>query len=194
VYVAQALGGSGWAKVMALSVALSVIAATGTGIVLTARIVYGMASHRTLPDFLSSVSRRFSTPVAASVTAGILVVALTWVYMLATSVKAVFADVVAVAGLLFAAFYIMTALATVVYYRRRIFASSWDLVVLGILPLGAAAFLGWILVQSLETAPPGQIWSVVAIVVVGLVMMVVARLWLRSAFFQIPREKWTAKH
>jgi len=176
VYVAQALGGSGWAKVMALSVALSVIAATGTGIVLTARIVYGMASHRTLPDFLSSVSRRFSTPVAASVTAGILVVALTWVYMLATSVKAVFADVVAVAGLLFAAFYIMTALATVVYYRRRIFASSWDLVVLGILPLGAAAFLGWILVQSLETAPPGQIWSVVAIVVVGLVMMVVARL------------------
>jgi len=35
---------------------------------------------------------------------------------------------------------------------------------------------------------------VVAIVVVGLVMMVVARLWLRSAFFQIPREKWTAKH
>ena len=56
VYVAQALGGSGWAKVMALGLALSVIATTGTGIVLTARIIYGMASYRALPGFLGHVS------------------------------------------------------------------------------------------------------------------------------------------
>ncbi len=46
VYIAQALGGGGWAKVMALSLALSVIASTGTAIVIIARIVYGMASYR----------------------------------------------------------------------------------------------------------------------------------------------------
>ena len=176
VYVAQALGGSGWAKVMALSVALSVIAATGTGIVLTARIVYGMASHRTLPDFLSSVSRRFSTPVAASVTAGILVVALTWVYMLATSVKAVFADVVAVAGLLFAAFYIMTALATVVFCRHQdlrqlLGPGSPRHLAAGCSRLPRLGFWCSHLRPHLQV----EIWSVVAIVVVGLVMMVVAR-------------------
>ena len=44
VYVARALGGGGWAKVMALSLALSVIALTGTSILLGARIIYGMAS------------------------------------------------------------------------------------------------------------------------------------------------------
>ena len=48
----SAIGGGGWAKVMALALALSVIAATGTAIVLTARIIYGMASYRTLPEFL----------------------------------------------------------------------------------------------------------------------------------------------
>jgi hypothetical protein len=37
VYVAQALGGSDWATVMALSIALSVIATTGAGIVLSER-------------------------------------------------------------------------------------------------------------------------------------------------------------
>ena len=37
---------------MALAIALSVIATTGTGIVLSARIVYGMASYRALPEFL----------------------------------------------------------------------------------------------------------------------------------------------
>jgi hypothetical protein len=38
VYVARALGGGFWAKMMALAIALSVIATTGTGIVLSARI------------------------------------------------------------------------------------------------------------------------------------------------------------
>jgi amino acid transporter len=190
IYAAQALGGSGWAKVMALSIALSVIATTGTGIVLTARIVYGMASYRALPEFLGTVSRRFSTPVAASVVAGLFIVAVTWVYLLATSVQNVFGDVVDVAGLLFSMFYIMTALATVVYYRRRIFTTAWDLLVLGILPLAAAAFLGWVVVKSLQSAPPAQIWSVTAIVAVGLVLMLVARFILRSPFFQIERESY----
>ncbi len=191
VYIAQSLGGGGWAKVMALSLALSVIATTGTGIVLSARIVYGMASYRALPEFLSNVSRRFSTPVAASVVVGLLIVGLTWVYLLTTSVQNSFNDVVAVTGLLFAIFYILTALATIVYYRRRIFTSVWDALVLGLLPIGAAVFLGWIVVRSLQIAPPAQIWSLIGIVVVGVILMLSARFVLRSTFFQIRPESDT---
>ncbi len=109
VYVAQVLGGSGWAKVMALALALSVIGTVGTGIVVGARIIYGMASYRTLPEFLSNVSRRFRTPAAASVLFGLLVVALAWVYLLATSVQNAFTYVVNLTGLLFAIFYVLTA-------------------------------------------------------------------------------------
>jgi amino acid transporter len=188
VAIAQALGGGGWAKVMALSLALSVIATTGTGIVLTARIVYGMASYRTLPQFLSNVSRRFSTPVAASIIVGVLIIGLTWVYLLTASVQNAFNDVVAVTGLLFAIFYILTAFATMFYYRRRVFTSVWDALLLGILPLGAAAFLVWIVVRSLQGAPSAQIWSLVGVVAVGLVLMLIARLGLQSPFFQIRRE------
>jgi hypothetical protein len=54
------------------------------------------------------------------------------------SVQSAFNAVVNVSGLLFAAFYILTALATMAYYRRRVLASAWDAIVLGILPLGAA--------------------------------------------------------
>jgi amino acid transporter len=191
VYIAQAMGGGGWAKVMALSLALSVIATTGTGIVLTSRIVYGMASYRTLPEFLSNVSRRFSTPVAASVIVGVLIIGLTWVYLLTTSVQNAFNDVVAVTGLLFAVFYILTALATIVYYRRRVFTGVWDAFILGLLPLGAAGFLGWIVVKSLQTAPATQIWSLVGVVVVGVILMLAARFILQSPFFQIRRESDT---
>jgi amino acid transporter len=193
VYVAQALGGGGWAKVMALALALSVIATTGTGIVLTSRIVYGMASYRVLPEFLANVSRRFSTPVAASIVVGVIMLALSWVYLLTTSVQGAFNDVVAVAGLLFAVFYILTALTTVVYYRRRVLRSAWDALVLGILPVAAAGFLVWILAKSLQAAPSAQIWSFVGVVAAGVLLLLVARFGLRSTFFQIPRESAAAE-
>jgi amino acid transporter len=189
VYVAQALGGSGWGKVMALSVALSAIASTGAGIVITARIVYGMARQRTLPALLGTVNRRFSTPVAATAVVGVFVIAITWVYLLATSIQNAFTDVVDATGILFSAFYILTALATIAYYRRRIIARPADLIWLGVLPLGAAGFLGWIIVKSMLQAPANQNWSIFGIVVVGIVLMFVARFGLRSPFFAIRRER-----
>src|SRR6201982_880060 len=105
---------------MALSLALSVIATTGTAIVLTARIVYGMASYRALPGVLANVSGRVRTPVAGSGGVRLLILGLTWVSLLTTSVQNPFDDIVAVAGLLFAIFYVLTALAMIAYYRRRI--------------------------------------------------------------------------
>jgi amino acid transporter len=188
VYVAQALGGGLWAKMMALSIALSVIATTGTGIVLSARIAYGMASYRALPGFLANVSPRFRTPVAASVIVGLLFIGLTWVYLLTTTAQNAFSDVIAVTGLLFAIFYILTALATVVYYRRRVFSGARDFLILGLLPVGAAGFLGWMFAKSVQAAPAPQVWSLVGIVGAGLILMLSARFVLRSTFFQIRRE------
>jgi amino acid transporter len=187
VYTAQAIGGSGWAKAMAMALALSVIATTGTGIVLTARIVYGMASHRVLPSFLGNVSYRFSTPVAASVIVGVLIIVLAWVYLLTTSVQNAFTDIVDVTGLLFAIFYILTALATIAYYRRRL-SRPVDLVVLGILPLGAAGFLGWITEYSIQIEPWTERWSLIGVVGVGIALMLAARFILNSPFFHIARE------
>jgi amino acid transporter len=188
VYVAQALGGSGWAKVMALSLALSVIATTGTGIVVGARIVYGMASYRALPEFLSSVPRRFQTPAAASIVFGLVVVAAAWVYLIATSVQNAFTYVVDLTGLLFAIFYVLTALASMVYYRRRVFSNVRDALVLGLLPLASAGFLVWMVEKSLSAAPAAENFSLLGIVVVGLLLMLVARFGLKSWFFQILRE------
>jgi amino acid transporter len=185
VYVAQALGGSGWAKVMAFSLALSVIATTGVGIVLGARIIYGMASHRVLPPFLANVSHRFATPVAASVLVGLTLLTLTWTYLFATSLATAFNALIAVTSLLYAIFYILTAIATITYHRRRILSNAWDLLLAGVLPLGAAGFLGWIVVESLRVAPAAQIWSLAGIFAAGLILMFVARFWLRSPFFRI---------
>jgi len=194
VSVAEALGGGFWGKAMALAIALSVIATTGTGIVLGARIVYGMASYRVLPEFLGTVSRRYSTPVAASLIVGGLIIVLSAVYYLGTSVENAFNDVIAVTGFLFSIFYILTALAAMTYYRRRITGSPWDFVTVGLLPLGAALFLGWVFVLSFSRATWTQRWSLIGVVIAGLVLLIVARFVLRSAFFSIPRESEVRPH
>jgi amino acid transporter len=147
-----------------------------------------MASYRVLPEFLGTVSRRYSTPVASSIVVGLLIVVLSAVYFLVTSVKNAFNDVIAVTGFLFSIFYVFTALAAMTYYRRRIASSAWDFVAVGVLPLGAAGFLGWVFVLSLGRAPWTQRWSLIGIIVAGLVLLISARFILRSAFFQIPRE------
>ncbi|HEY0934359.1 MAG TPA: APC family permease, partial [Trebonia sp.] len=188
VYIAQTIGGGGWAKVMALSLALSVIASTGTAIVIIARMVYGMASYRVLPPVLSNVNRRFSTPVVASVVIGVILIAATWVYLLSVSLANVFTDVIDITGLLYAAFYVLTGLAAIAYYRRRVFGNAWDGLMIGILPLASCAFLVWIIYKSLSTAPASQVWSIVGIVAAGLILMLIARFGLRSSFFQISLE------
>jgi amino acid transporter len=188
VYVTSVLGGGGWAKVMAIALTLSVIGSTGTGIVASSRIAYGMATYRVLPPILGQINRRFSTPAIGSIIIGTILIAATWAYLLSSSIATVFTQVVSTTGLLFAFFYILTALAAIVYYRRRVFSNAWDAVLVGILPLGAAGFLGWVVVKSLQNAPASEKWSLVGIFAAGVIMMFVARFVLRSSFFQIPRE------
>ena len=188
VYTAQALGGSGWAKLMALALALSVIATTGTVIVLTARIVYGMASHRVLPPVLGNVNRRFATPVAATLLVGLTLLGLTWAYLLATSLANAFADVIAVSSLLYTVFYIFTAATAVIYYWRRIFSNVLDAVILGVLPVASAGFLGWIVVKTLLAAPSAQIWSLIGIVGLGVILIPVVRFVFRPQYFRLRPE------
>jgi hypothetical protein len=96
--------------------------------------------------------------------------------------------VVAITGLVFALFYVLTGLASIVYYRRRIFSGARDAVILGVLPIGSAAFLVWMVVKYLSTAPASQVWSMIGILLSGLVMLVVSRFWLKSPFFAVQRE------
>lgn len=190
VYIGQVLGGGALAKVVALSLALSVIAGVGTGIIVLARIVYGMASYQALPSFLATVNRRTSTPAIATIVCGAVFIAATWAYLLSsTSIQAIFSDLIATTGLLFTSFYILTALAAIVYFRHRITSSLKDMVSLGILPVAAMLFLGWVIFKQLQTASGAEIWALAGIAILGLILMLGARFIAGSPFFAIPREK-----
>jgi amino acid transporter len=195
VYVGDLLTGHSYGgQIAALALALSVIAATGVGILLSARIAYGIASYRALPGGLANVSPRFSTPHVATVVVSVILLALGWVYLLTTSVQTAFSYVLNNTGILYAAFYCLTALAAMVYYRRRVVSNLRDLLTLGILPVAAIAFLGYVAVKSIFGAPAAQNYSLLGFVVVGFILLLVARFGWHSPFFQIKQESWSPEN
>lgn len=193
VYAVQAFGGTGWGRVMAAAVALSVIATTGVGIALTARIIYGMASWAALPPFLANVSRKRATPVAASILTGVLLLALVAAYILGTSLQNAFDDLLYISSWLTVGFYMLTALAMTAYYRRQVFARFRTALSVGVLPLAAVVFLGWVLVRSIQAAPWAQKWSLIGLLAVGVALMFTARFVWKSSFFSLSRESESAE-
>jgi amino acid transporter len=191
VYLGHLLSGSTiGGSVLAVALALSVVAATGIGIVLSARIAYGIASYNALPGSLANVSPRFRTPVVATIIAGFLLLVLGWIYLLTSSVQSAFGYVLNNTGILYATFYCVTAVAAMVYYRRRVVSSLSDMLTLGLLPLASVVFLAWIAIKSILGAPAAQNYSLLGFVVVGAILLFVARFVLQSQFFQIKRESW----
>ena len=91
-------------------------------------------------------------------------------------------------GLLYAAFYVLTALAAIAYYRRRIFTNARDALLVGLLPVAATAFLAWIGVRV--GANRNRAGALVADRHRrgGRGPHARARFILRSSFFQTPRE------
>jgi amino acid transporter len=191
VYLGDTLTGHSYGgQIAALAFALSVIAGTGVGIVLSARIAYGIASYHALPEGLANVSQRFRTPVVATVVASLILLALGWIYLLTTSVQNTFSYVLDNTGILYATFYCVTALAAIVYYRRRVVSNLKDAITLGLLPLASIAFLGWVAIKSMLSAPAAQNYSLLGFLVIGLILLLIARFLWKSSFFDTRRESW----
>ena len=191
VYLGDTLTGHSWGgTVAALALALSVIAATGVGIVLSARIAYGIASYHALPESLANVSQRFKTPAVATVVASVILLALGWIYLLTTSVQNAFSYVLDNTGILYATFYCVTALAAIVYYRRRVLSNLSDAITLGLLPLASIVFLGYVAIKSMLSAPAAQNYSLLGFLVVGLILLLIAKFVWKSSFFETRRESW----
>jgi amino acid transporter len=90
-------------------------------------------------------------------------------------------------GWLMVAGYIIGTAGTVVVLGPSVLA-VFGAKTVAILPLGAIAFLVWVLVKSPQAAPASQVWALVGILAVGVILMLAARLVMRSTFFQVPRE------
>ena len=70
--------------------------------------------------------------------------------------------------------------------------SNWrDILTIGILPIASVGFLGYIAVKSILSAPAAQNYSLLGFVVVGFILILVARCGWKSEIFRIRRKSWS---
>ncbi|MFD7966196.1 APC family permease [Streptomyces zaomyceticus] len=178
----------GWDWVLLLAVSTSAIASTQTTIIPASRTALSMARRRALPAHYGHISPRFRTPdVSTWWVAGI---AIGW-YLVVNQISAnALFDSLTALSLLIAFYYALTGIACAVYYRRHLFESVHNFLLIGLGPLVGAGLLTWLLVRSVsDMSDPANSYSGtswfglgpplvigIGIALTGVVVMIVWRL------------------
>jgi amino acid transporter len=147
--------GSGWDKLLILAVLTSASASTQTTILPTARTTLSMARQGAAPRALGRIHPRFLTPHVSSILMGAFSIA--WYIVLTAFSTDVLADSIASLGLMIAFYLGLTGLACTVYYRRQLFASVKNFLLVGLAPLAGATMLGYVFVKEcIDLANPAN--------------------------------------
>jgi amino acid transporter len=180
-------------KLLIVAVLTSSAATLLTTVLPNARTVYAMGRVRALPRRFGEINPRHRTPAFATVVVGVVSIGL-YVILSAVSTNVLY-DTITAIGLEVAFYYMATGLACLVAFRREMWRSRSQLLLVGVLPLLGTLILGYVMVRSvIDNFDPSQSYfgSVFGIGVVdvlgvgGLLLGVVFLLWQRrqsSDFF-----------
>jgi amino acid transporter len=148
--LATVIGGSALGKLMIIAVMLSTIATLETTLIQVSRSLFAMGRDNTVPKAFGKIDPKRRTPIIA--TAVVTVVSL--ILFIASnevgSVSTIMTDAIDAIGLQIAVYYGLAALAVTVAYRKQLFTSLSNALLIGFLPLLGAAFMAFTLVENLS--------------------------------------------
>ena len=188
--------GSPLGETVLLAVVVSALASTQTTILPASRTALSMARHEAIPSAFGAVSKRFFTPVFATVAIGALATA--WYVPGKLINKTFLFDSLTALGLMIAFYYALTGFACVVYYRREIPKTWRNFLFIGLAPAIGAVLLTYIFVKALVNfsdpansytseewlgwAPPAVIG--VGFLLLGVILLFAWRLYKHEPFFK----------
>jgi amino acid transporter len=158
----NAVLGSPLDKLLIIAVLTSAAPSTQTTILPTARTSLSMARAGAMPESLGRIHPRFLTPHISTILMGVL--SIVWYVGLTIVSENILFDSIAALGLMIAFYYGLTGFACVVYYRRELFNSVRNFVMIGVLPLLGGLMLFGVLVKSCidlskpENSESGNSW------------------------------------
>ncbi len=138
--------GTPWNKIVIIAVLTSSAASCQTTILPNARTALSMARAQAAPKRLGAVSPRYLTPDVATWVFGAL--AIGWYVVLTIISEDILGDSIAALGLMIAFYYALTGFACIVYYRRELFKSAKNLLLVGVAPLIGSLALTGLFVKS----------------------------------------------
>ena len=154
--------GSPLDKLLVIAVLTSAAASTQTTILPTARTSLSMAFAGAAPKRFGNIHPRYLTPSTSTIWMGVLSIA--WYVGLTIVSEDILFDSIAALGLMIAFYYGITGFACPIYYRRELFKSAKNAIMVGLAPLLGALILAWVFIKSCidlanpENSESGDSW------------------------------------
>ncbi len=153
-------------KILIIAVALSTIATLETTLIQVTRTLFAMGRDHTIPRAFGRVHPRWKTPTFAT----LVILGVSLVLFLGSNFLGSVADIMSNAissiGLQIAFYYTLAGVAVVVAYRRVLFQSVKNFLLIGLWPAAGAAFMAWAFAASIPVNDP-----IVNLLGIGLILL-----------------------
>ncbi len=162
-------------KLLVIAVMLSTIATLETTLIQVTRTLFAMSRERTLPAFLGAIHPVRQTPWIATIAVAIVSLGLFIGSNFVGSLSTILTDAIDSIGLQIAVYYGLAGLTVVVAFRKILFASVKNLLLIGIWPFVGAVFMFWILGEfvATNTSDAVVIWVGLGGLAIGLIPLVI---------------------
>jgi amino acid transporter len=132
-------------KIMIIAVALSTIATLETTLVQVSRTLFAMGRARTIPFAFGKINRRWKTPVFATlVVVAVSLVLFVLANVFGDSVGQILGWAISSIGLQIAFYYSLAGFAVVIGFRKVLFKSVKNFLLIGLWPAVGALFMMYI--------------------------------------------------
>jgi amino acid transporter len=172
-------------KLLVIAVMLSTIATLETTLIQVTRTLFAMSRERTLPAIFGKVLPGRQTPWIATIAVAVVSLGLFIGSNYVGSVGTILSDAIDAIGIQICVYYGLAGLTVVVAFRKILFSSVKNFLLIGLWPFVGALFMFWILVWSIKsnTSDAVVIWFGVGGLAIGLVPMAIYWI-LGSAYFK----------
>jgi amino acid transporter len=172
-------------KLLVIAVMLSTIATLETTLIQVTRMLFAMSRERTLPAFFGKILPVRQTPWIATIAVAIVSLGLFIGSNYIGSLSTILTDAISAIGIQIAVYYGLAGLTVVIAFRKVLFRSVKNFLLIGLWPFVGAAFMFWILGEfvSTNTSDAVVIWVGLGGLAIGLIPLVIYWL-LGSAYFK----------
>ncbi|MBX6765426.1 MAG: APC family permease, partial [Rubrobacteraceae bacterium] len=161
-----------------------------TTILPTARTTFSMAHHRAMPEAFGRVHPRYLTPHVSTLWMGAL--SIVWYVGMTIVSENILYDSISSLGLMIAFYYGLTGFACAIYYRRRLFQSAKNLLLMGIVPVLGGLMLTWAFVEEVinlsnpKEAYSGAVFGIGVPLFIGIVSLLIGVVLMVWAWYAKP--------
>ena len=173
-------------KLIVVAVLLSTIATLETTLIQVTRTLFAMGRDQTLPSAFGRVHRERKTPLVATVFVTLISLALFVGSQYIGSVGTILSDGYNAIGLQICFYYCMAGLSVVILYRRQLFTSLANFLLIGLWPLVGALFMGFIFLKVIPGLNTTTLWVGLGSMAFGVVPMAYHWFVVGSPYFENP--------